>query len=620
MQEEEIHRDVIVIGAGWSGLCACKYMLEEGLSVVALEKREDIGGVWLYTEDPTIPSVMRATQCTSSSTVTEMSDYPMPEEIGMFPHHTDVLEYLRSYAREFNLLPHIKFNSAVKEAVKRGNAWRVTSCTGQVYTSSYLVSAAGVLQEPNREPEGTILKGFTGKILHHSETKYPLDEFKDCRVLLLGGGEMGSDLVIDWFYHSKFIYWSIPRGQHFFRKYSKIVPWGTPQALDKASSRAMKSIAPFHHSKPGLAWVCKWTTNGSIFAYQGHGIPEWKNKAKFFKFFINKNGKVLDLVDYERLVPKGGILECKGREVTFVDGTKQEFDLMIMSTSYNVAYHYLPKRYAVGIRERFKMVFDVEDPSLAFVGMVRPIVGSIPGISELQARWAAKVFSGKVPLKPVEERRRDVQADIAHWSNYFKHSSQRVEGLVEGFTYIDDIARQAQIYPDYWSLFKKSPGKWFVAFFSPYNGATFRLNEPENLEKSINTMKRHKDVTLGPLQYLLIMFLRFFWIDWLFDMIGEVKYWIQVSSWWPTVRSWRVTKGLNHIWTWPRRAMFDTVSNDVNSMSPRAKQFMKSHKYVGKHLTDCGTPLANGTSYHSNGTGGMDTCGTQPKKRNRNVL
>ena len=55
----------------------------------------------------------------------------------------------------------------------------------------------------------------------------------------------------------------------------------------------------------GLSWVCHWTTAGSLLAYQGHGIPEWKNDADFFHFFINKNGHILDLVDYKHVVPKG---------------------------------------------------------------------------------------------------------------------------------------------------------------------------------------------------------------------------------------------------------------------------------------------------------------------------
>ncbi len=60
---------------------------------------------------------------------------------------------------------------------------------------------------------------------------------------------------------------------------------------------------------------------------------------------FNKNGKVLDLVDYECLVPKGAIVTCKGKEVVFADGTKHEFDLVILSTGYSVDYPYLPKRY-----------------------------------------------------------------------------------------------------------------------------------------------------------------------------------------------------------------------------------------------------------------------------------
>lgn len=574
----EVYHDVIVIGAGWSGLASCKYMLEEGLSVITLEKREDIGGVWLYSDDPTVPSVMKSTQCTSSSTFTELSDYPMPKEIGMFPHHSDILEYLKGYAKEFNLLPHIKLSTTVEAVEKKSNIWNVSCSGGTTYTSKYLVVAAGVLQQPNRELEETILKGFTGKVVHACEVKQPLEEFKNKRLLLLGGGETSSDICLDWFDHAEFIYWSIPRGQHFFRKYGKITPWGKPKALDKASSRMIKTIAPFHRSKPGMSWICKWATNGSLLAYQGHGIPEWKNDSKFFHFFINKNGKVLDYVDYERLVPKGGIIECRAKEVTFSDGTKQEFDLVIMSTGYKVDYPYLPKRYsAIGIRDRHKMVFDLEDPSLAFIGLVRPIVGSIVSISEVQARWAAKIFAQKVQMKSLEERRKDVQQDKIYLSEYFKNSSQRIQGLVEAFTYTDDIAQHAQIYPDYWSLFKQNPRQWLVAYFAPYNAATYRLNEPEKLGQAIRTMRSHY-VKRPIYEHLVVIFLRFIWFDWWLDWISSVKYNIQTSFWWPTVRSWRLTKKLNSLWTYPKKLLFNKVPDDRDEMSLHAKQLLKSSK------------------------------------------
>ena len=145
------HHDVTVIGAGWSGLVACKSMLEEGLSVVAIEKREGIGGVWRYSDDPSIPTVMKSTCCTSSTTVTEMSDFPMPEEMGMFPHNIDVRQYLESYAENFNLMPHIRLSTAVTEIKKEGEMWSVICSTGETYTSTYLVIATGVIQRPNRE-------------------------------------------------------------------------------------------------------------------------------------------------------------------------------------------------------------------------------------------------------------------------------------------------------------------------------------------------------------------------------------------------------------------------------------------------------------------------------------
>ena len=569
-------KDVTVIGAGWSGLLACKSMLEEGLSVIALEKRDDIGGVWKYTEDPTVPSVMKSTQCTSSSTLTEISDYPMPQDIGMFPHHSDVLDYLKAYAREFNLLPHIKLSTKVEAVEKKpDNTWEVSCAGGEVYKSRFLVVAAGLHQLPNRELEGTMLKGFTGKILHAVEVKHRLEEFKNKRLLVLGGGETASDICMDWFHHAKFIYWSIPRGQHFFRKYAKIVPWaGNPQPLDKSSSRMHALVTPFPLGTPGGAWLGKWATNGSLLAYQGHGIPEWKNDASWYHFFINKNGSILDLVDYKNLVPKGAIVKCKGGEVTFTDGSTDEFDIVIMSTGYNMQHPYLPKH--IKVRELHKMVFDIEDPSLAFVGLVRPVIGSLVAISELQARWVAKVFAQKVELKSLEERKKDVEQDKAHWSDYFKHSSQRIEGLVEAYTYSDDIARHAQIYPDYWSLFKRNPKQWMTAYFAPGNAAMYRLNEQGKCDLAINTMTNHNKGMPGLLQFLLLFLLRLIWFDWWVDHVSTIKYHIQTSSWWPIVRSWRITKGLNQIWTLPKKILFDNTSDFREQMSARAKVLVNS--------------------------------------------
>src|SRR2546426_8571960 len=70
--------DVIVIGAGWSGLMACKYCLAEGSSTLVLEGRDIItpptrgSGVNAHT-----PPMQKTTETTSSRCLTEISDFPM---------------------------------------------------------------------------------------------------------------------------------------------------------------------------------------------------------------------------------------------------------------------------------------------------------------------------------------------------------------------------------------------------------------------------------------------------------------------------------------------------------------------------------------------------------------
>jgi dimethylaniline monooxygenase (N-oxide forming) len=92
-------RRVAVIGVGVSGLAAAKCLLDEGLEPVVYEQASPIGGLWNYDEAlPDGGGVMyRSLHTNTSSHTLAFSDFPLPETAPDFPHHREVLRYLRDY-------------------------------------------------------------------------------------------------------------------------------------------------------------------------------------------------------------------------------------------------------------------------------------------------------------------------------------------------------------------------------------------------------------------------------------------------------------------------------------------------------------------------------------------
>src|ERR1051326_6589908 len=84
---------VAVIGAGVSGLAAAKCLLDEGLEPVVFEQRSEIGGLWNYHEElPDGGGVMyRSLRTNTSKQTLAFSDFPLPENLPDYLHHTDVL-------------------------------------------------------------------------------------------------------------------------------------------------------------------------------------------------------------------------------------------------------------------------------------------------------------------------------------------------------------------------------------------------------------------------------------------------------------------------------------------------------------------------------------------------
>lgn len=42
--------NIVVIGAGLSGVCATKYAIQSGHSVTVYEQMANLGGTWIYTD------------------------------------------------------------------------------------------------------------------------------------------------------------------------------------------------------------------------------------------------------------------------------------------------------------------------------------------------------------------------------------------------------------------------------------------------------------------------------------------------------------------------------------------------------------------------------------------
>lgn len=522
--------DCVIVGAGWSGLQACKFAKEKGLSALVLEAREDLGGIWNYSSDPDTITVMKSTVMSSSCTVTESSDFYMKSEYGKFLRHNEALEYLQDYAEYFGLTDHLLFNSRVLRAYKADGIWRVET-QDATYQSRNLVVCSGLHQHERNDIDA--FNDYKGQVIHSGHIKHlAADSYSEAdSILVYGGGETASDIVELLVETRAEIVWACPGGQHFFRKSRKYrdTPVGSfrkdaPRALDEGSAPLVQMLSSPDDGKPGYAWICRRSSTGSPTDYLGHGIPDWHNDIPFLRAFANKNGHVVDFARNGRVIPKRDVKSTYNSGVVFDDGEKREFSHVILCTGYTADFSFLPEL----LRQRplsklFKLIFDTGDASLLYIGFARPTISSIPLMTEFQCRYAFGVLAGELHLPDEKSMAAIAHRDALERDRFFNFR-RRPPTLVSPFVYSRDLGRLAGIEPKYFRLFAKSPTCAIKAFLSPSGAPQMLLNDDAQRDAAVSRLWSRNDYQMTFLLPLVIFLSRVSLYGRLIDWLTERKF------------------------------------------------------------------------------------------------
>ncbi|MFK8161998.1 MAG: flavin-containing monooxygenase [Lewinella sp.] len=376
---------VAIIGAGCSGITALKNCLGQGLSTVCFEANNDLGGNWIYSAEPSHSSVCETTHIISSKTLSAYLDFPMPEDYPDYPSHDQVLAYFRNYADHFGLREHIRFNTRVARAeLQADESWQLTLADGSIEQFDYLLTANGHHHEA-RHPEG-VSDAFTGRYLHSHDYKNN-QTFRDERVLVIGSGNSGCDCAVEISRVAKKVDISIRRPHYIIPKFF----------LGKPSDTFNKSLQYL----PG--WLArlgqKVTLRIQVGKYTEYGLEEPTEPVT--KTHPTLNSELLYKIRHGKVHPRRGVDRIDGNQITFKDGSKEEFDTIVAATGYKITFPFFDKA-VVNYEEADRIplylrMFHPEYRSLIFIGLFQP-QGAIWPLSDAQAQLAAAYIAGNYEL------------------------------------------------------------------------------------------------------------------------------------------------------------------------------------------------------------------------------
>ncbi|CAM6046018.1 unnamed protein product [Sphagnum compactum] len=395
-----------VIGAGAGGLVTARELIREGHSVVVFEKSMTVGGVWVY--EPEVDSELLGVKSDRKRVHSSMYaslrtnlprelmsyvDYPFLPSNGRrrdgrrYPGHQEVAFYLQDFAQECELLEFIRFGVSVEHVELEMDrpdgeiSWKVT-------TRRRVVDGFEEVVEEEVFDAVVVCSG------HFSEPRIAdipgIDTWP--------GKEMHSHNYRD--------------PQSFTDK--SVVVIGTGASSDDISRELAEVAKEVHVS--GRSWKSS--------------VEFAKPVGRHQNIWLHSTVKCA----------------CEDGTVEFEEGGSTVADVILHCTGYYYYYPFLDTKGLVTADNKVGPLYEhvfppTLAPSLSFVGLPQKVI-PFP-LSQLQARWIAKVLSGKVQLPSQSEMMKSVQAFYAQFeaSGSPMHHLHYLQGDSQ-FEYDDWLADQ----------------------------------------------------------------------------------------------------------------------------------------------------------------------------------
>jgi dimethylaniline monooxygenase (N-oxide forming) len=423
-----------VVGAGPSGLAAIKELKEAGFEVTAFDRSASIGGRWSLAPNRGVWKEL----CTNTNRqLLSFSDFEWKESHyrghekaygGVFPHNTEVNQYLEDYAKQFDIMASIQLDTEVLSVEQIDDkGWKiVTQRAGESTTHEFdgLIICSGIYGKPSNPLKETF-SSFSGKVIH-SQDFSTYEGYEGKRVLVIGSSISASEISCALVDGGKCK--SLVNSLRHMPYHVEIVNEKQQKPCDDLLFNRLPAwlgkVLPESITTKGLKatvvdlWPDQFTqAEGGIAPDADIRVANICADRHYVQYA--KAGKI-------RVKPCT-VASVESDQVTFEDGTKEDFDVVIMSTGYDIDLSFLPSE----LREKFlftntisgkqdlalyKLMLTPQIENLAFCGLIYNVGPHFP-MAEMQARYIAAIFSGKIPRLSKEKLEASIEQSKLHRSS-----------------------------------------------------------------------------------------------------------------------------------------------------------------------------------------------------------